>query len=251
MTLYERTNYRNPDFEFIINKEIIEYDMRRAGLSLIKLFKLLPAQEIKYLDSLEKNECNIAIGNLQRNDKVFLRSLSQAFKDGRKLFFEANDLSENNILTIKKDAIFTTKECKNKEFEELLFVDKNRYTSYYLFDRYEYYYYPEGVDVKGISDENVSKHADHFLLALYEFMNKMENAPRSSCVEYMKDFISLYKNLKLPIEFYREMNSDSKYRLSNKYANKSIGVDQMDDKELIDIHYNFNIYLTNMIKILV
>ena len=38
-SLYERTLYLNKDIDYIINSEIREYDLKSAGLSLIKEFR--------------------------------------------------------------------------------------------------------------------------------------------------------------------------------------------------------------------
>lgn len=249
--LWERTLFRNPDIEFLVNVQITEYDMKDAGLSLTKKFKLLPEKDISYLETLPKEERKVKMGLIQRNDKEYRRALNAAFREGRKLFFEANDLSEENVLAIKKDAIFTIKMCENTEFGDLTFAEKNTYSSYYLFDRYEFYYFKEGMDVKGISDDNLLKHADYMITALHEFMHMMETSSRKSCIRFMKDFVKYYKNKELSIEHYRELNSDSMYRLKRKFDNKSIGMDQIFDKSLIDIHYNYNTYLMNIIKILV
>ena len=40
--LWKRTLWKNPKIKFVNNTEIIEYDMKNAGFSLIKKYKLLP-----------------------------------------------------------------------------------------------------------------------------------------------------------------------------------------------------------------
>lgn len=249
MSLYQRTTYTNPDIEFLVNTEIVEYDMRRAGISLIKKYNLLPEGEIEKLDLLDKDEQNVAIGKLQGKDREFTKRFTQSFRDARQLFFEANGLNDENILSIKRDAIFTTKECLITDFDELVFVDKNRYTSYYLFSRYEFYYFGDGIDVKGISDLKLEQHSEYFLMALYNFMRFMENAKPKTTIEYIKDFTELYKTKNLSIEFYRELNKDSLFRLFRKFNGSTMGVEHMDDKNLIDIQYNFKTYILPLISI--
>lgn len=249
MTLHLRSLYRHPDIDYLVNKEIVEYDMRRAGISLIKKYKLLPESQIAQLELLEKKEQEIAIGKLQRDSKEFTRSFNQAFKDGRLLFFEANGLNEDNVLSIKRDAIFTLKECYDLEFEGLTFVDKNRYTSYYLFDKYEYYLFDEGIDVKGISDEKLEKHIEYMLGTLYTFMKLMENGGKKVTIEFIRDFTQLYKTKSLATEFYRELNDYSLYRLFVKLQGKQMGSDYVEGKDIVDIRYNFASYILPMINI--
>lgn len=248
-TLYEHTNYTNDYFDHLYNVEIMEYDMRNAGLSLCKLFKILPLETIRRLEGMDKMERTIKMGIMQREDKDFRAAHSQAFVDGRKLFFEANDLEEGNILSIKKDAIFTMRQCRHLEFDDLVFVNKNRYTSFYKFDHYEYYYFAEGLDVKGISDDRLHLHADYMLAALHEFMYLMENVKVEKIIRFIKQFTYLYKSMQLSIEFYRELNSECGYRLKD-FLEKGYVADEVDDKNLVLPNYNFNTYLVPLIDII-
>lgn len=247
--LYEYTNYTNEFIDHLYNVEIIEYDMRDAGLSLSKKYKLLPETTIKYLENLSKNERKVVMGIMQRNDKEFRKAHNEAFKLGRKLFFEENELDSSNVLSIKKDAIFALKRCENVEFNELVFVPKNVYTSYYRFDRYEYYYYSNGLDVKGIADDKLMLHREFMISALHEFMYLMEKAKTDKVIRFLKEFIYYYKTKQLSVEFYRELNRDSMYRLDYRLNNQSFAIDHVDSKEDILINYNFNTYLTPLIDI--
>lgn len=246
--LYEYTNYTNDYFDHLYNVEIMEYDMRNAGLSLCKLYKLLPESTIQRLERMDKLSRTIQLGIMQREDADFRKAHSQAFIDGRKLFFEANGLEEANVLSIKKDAIFTMKRCQHVEFNELVFVNKNRYTSFYKFGQYEYYYFAEGLDVKGISDDRLHLHADYMLSALHEFMYLMENVKIEKIIRYIKEFTYLYKTMQLSVGFYRELNSECCYRLKD-FLEESYVVEEINDKSLILPNYNFNTYLTPLIDI--
>ena len=50
--LYVRSGYLNRDIDYLLNTDIREYDLKSAGLSLIKQFKLLPQNDIAYLDKI-------------------------------------------------------------------------------------------------------------------------------------------------------------------------------------------------------
>ena len=105
--LYKRSLYRNKDYDFIFGSDIVEYDIRSAGLSLIKYYDLLPQKTIDFLEGMEKDARNKQIGMIQRDDPVFKERLKESFVNIRKVFFETNDIQDNEILAIKKDAIFT------------------------------------------------------------------------------------------------------------------------------------------------
>lgn len=250
MGLYERHNYLNKDILYLISNEIIEYDMVSAGLSLCKKYKLLDKDTLRALDSLPKKERNIRIGLIQRKDRVFARALSEAFREGRKLFFEANNLTVDNVLSIKKDAIYTTTYCDHLEFDELVFVPKNQYSSYYYFGKYEFYYNKEGMDVKGIPDDKLELHADYMLGALYDYMHLQETTKRERVITYVKELSHHYKLLNLDIGYYRELNVESLYRLKDNVHQTTFGIENVNDKDVILTNYNYNNYIVPMIQIL-
>lgn len=251
MGFHERTNYLNKDIDYMIAQEIIEYDMKSAGYNLAKYFKLLPKETLDYLETLPKKPRQIALGVIQRDNKEFNKALSQAFKDGRKLFYDANGLDEDNILSVKKDAIFTTKVCHNTEFDNLIFDIKNIYTSYYYFDKYEFYYNSKGIDVKGIADDTLELHADYMLGVLFDYMMMNETAKRERTISFVKDFSHYYKNLLLETPYYREMNVDSMYRTKLIHMGQQVALKDTDEKDILLTNYNFNTYLIPMIQILV
>ena len=53
--LYKRTTWLNKNIDFSFGSSITEYDMKSAGLSLIKEFKMLPDDEIQKLEALNKH----------------------------------------------------------------------------------------------------------------------------------------------------------------------------------------------------
>lgn len=124
----------NPNIEYLFDDEIIEYDMRDAGFSLVKQYRLLPDETIRELTKLGKGEeRHIAIGKLQGADKEFSKALSDKFTEIRKIFIAQNELNDDDIVSVKKDAIFTIGKCSKLRFGSLIFTPKNTYTSYLIF----------------------------------------------------------------------------------------------------------------------
>lgn len=52
------------------------------------------------------------------------KTLNDKFVEVRKWFFENNDIQDDDILSIKKDAIITTKRCLATEFDNIRFVER-------------------------------------------------------------------------------------------------------------------------------
>ncbi len=182
--LYERHNYTNKNIDFIISTEIIEYDMVSAGLNICKEFKLIPEDAIRELEELPKKLRVIRLGLYQKTHKELVKQINEGFKEARKRFFEANNITNDDVISIKKDAIFVTKRCKVKQFGYLKFEEKNVYTSYYRLDDKEFYFNnKKGIDIKGISDDLLSYHSDYMLKFLHRFFYMNETARTKITIE--------------------------------------------------------------------
>lgn len=247
--LHLRDLWKNSNVPYLFNRIITEYDMERAGLNLIREYQLLPDSTIKKLQAMGKHDCDVSIGNLQRKNKEFAKQLSEAFATARKEFYHRNGLDEEHIISIKKDAIFTSKECNHQRIgTHINFRVKNQYTSYMKIGRapeMELFYQYSTIDVKGMSDEVQELHNDGFLKFFLTFFHKAETEPGERILRFLRTTIDRYKNLSLPLEYYREFNSRSSYVLLN---GESYGEYWEEEKENLDIHYNYEI-LCNLCKI--
>lgn len=250
-SLYEKHNYLNKNISYIINQEIIEYDIQSAGFNLIKYFKLVTNDKIQYLESLPRQHRQIQIGLYQKEDRTLIRRLNDAFKAARKLFFEANHIEDDDVISIKKDAIIMGRRCNKEKFDNISFREKNEYSSYYYLNKYEFYFNAYGVDVKGINDKLLLLHRDYMLDFLYNFFKMNETSPRKSVIRMIKDFSFYYKEQKLPIDYYRQLDSNSLFMLKQKYRNEMVGVKFIDDITKIETGYNYMQYVVPLISILV
>lgn len=250
-TLFEHDMYINKNIEYLISKEIIEYDIKSAGYNLCKHFKLLPDAKIDMLSKLSKKERQTKLGMLLKYDKNLVKKLSLAFKEARKWFFETNNLTEDDIISINKDALFITKKCHNLKIGHIEFVEKNQYTSYYYFNRYQFYYSKDkGIDVKGISDENLEKHRSYMLDILKTLFNMLEVSDKKVIIKVLKDFSYYYKRKELDIGYYRELNVDSLYRTDETLLSNVIFIEDTEENTNIDIGYNYINYIVPIINLI-
>ena len=123
--LYKRHFYVNKSIDSLVNNEIIEYDMKSADISIIESKGLISEEEIKLIKSLPKKVRNTKIGKMQKHNKELVKELNKGFTEYRKLLIETNEIDDSDIISIKKDAIFTTKRCDKKSFDKVQFVEKN------------------------------------------------------------------------------------------------------------------------------
>lgn len=209
----KKSTYLNPNIEYLFNDEIIEYDIQDAGFSLIRQYHLLPDEKIKELSLMEKGgERHRAIGMLQRDDKVLSKALSDKFAEVRMIFIAANNLTDNDIISVKKDAIYTIGPCQRLKFGCIRFVPKNRYTSYVRFpnvQNLEIYYSPEAMDIKGIGDSAINRHRLYMMEFLRTVIGMIEDG-NSRVKRYLMKFINDYKSNDLEDVFYLEFNNTSR-----------------------------------------
>ena len=208
-----KSTWLNPSIEYLFGQDIIEYDIRDAGFNIIKQYKLLPDDKIRELSIMQKgDQRHIAIGKLQRDDKILSTKLMEKFAEVRAIFLSANNLTDDNIISVKKDAIYTIGTCNRLKFGGIEFINKNHYTSYIRLpdiNNLEMYYNQDRIDIKGMSDHAVNRHR----LYMYEFIKSIiqmieNNDPKVKRV--IMRFINDYKYQNLDEEFYIEFNNMSR-----------------------------------------
>lgn len=245
-----RDLYINPNIFYLFNKEIIEYDMKEAGFSLIQEYKLLDEKEIEKLKKLSKEKRKIKIGKLQIKYPNLSENLKIAFKKARKLFFDENGLEDSDILSIKKDAIFVKKRCDHTKFGDYIwFRPKHEYTSYILLGkRLELYYSPFDFSVKGISDDLLKYHENYMIDFLKLYFHKMETCNNTTVIDFMRRFIDKYKRRELELGYYRNFNIKSDFSVVGEDEIKYMDFWE-SEKEKVDISYNYFNVLLKLIKI--
>lgn len=208
-----KSTWLNPNIEYLFDNQIIEYDMQDAGFSIIKQYNLLPKETIQRLSSLDKGrERHIAIGKLQGENKEFADALKEKFAEMRSFFIMANELTDDDIISVKKDAIYTIGNVHKRIFGKVEFREKNTYTSYIRFsniNNLEIYYADGIMDIKGISDESINKHRLFMYEFIYDIITMIESHD-AGLKRKLMGFIDQYKSLEIDQEYYLEFNNKSR-----------------------------------------
>ena len=243
--IWERHNFTNHDIGQIINGEIIEYDIKAAGLNLAKEFGYIDMKILEKLEHMDKKDRNIHLGLIKKKDKQISNKENEAFIEARRLFIVTNKLSVEDIVAIKKDAIFVSRRCNIMKFGNIEFIPKNKYTSYMELNKLEFYYNSNQLDVKGIGDTVYDQHRNYMIEFFKVYFSLMEIDNKAKLVDYVTNFVYRYKSRLLDLRYYREMNVQSTYRLNIIVEKDRYGLDNIDDSsfEDIDISYNYYKYL--------
>lgn len=249
--LYKNINYNAP-IDYLISSYVREYDISKANINILYSAGAITENEYNRYYTMDSSDRYIHIGLLQKGDPRITKLLQEGILEAKRKIFEANDIQNHEVLSIKNDAIFIiNKELPYIKFDNIEFKYKNLYTSFYRLNRIEFYYYydmvykKEQMDVKGISDMNITLHENYFidfLLSLFESaqMDSIENT-----ISLLKNFYLDYINLRLDINYYRRLDSSSIYdiRAISRYADFNADFLPQSAINQIDISYNLNILI--------
>ena len=259
--IYELTNYTS-DAQCIIGKYIYEYDIKHANISILYNAGILSKDKYDWLSSIDKKDREILIGKLmeKNNSEDAIRIstiLENGFKEARRNLIERNNIPDYNIIMTRKDSLLLVNTIPTyTKFGEVEFINKNTYTVYinigigniYLFygKRNISFMNDEYILViKGISKELQKLHEMYFISILHNICQLLETGSVTDAIFYLRKIMRLYREKKLPIEYYREFNSSSLYRvpvnvhnIENIYGINTIDCYSIDN---IDIGYNYEV----------
>ena len=249
--LYEKHNYTAP-ITMIRNVRITEYDMKEGGYSILREGNYLSDSEFKMLEQMTKKDRTIKIGKMIKEKPQIGRQLMEGFIEARQAFFECNDIQDGDIISIKKDAIFTTKPCKETKFGNYIeFRPKNSYIFYVNIQGKEIYYDPmkDIIDVKGYNKEAVDFHKDYLMKDCKKIFNKIINGTTS----YIDDLIYLkseFTEFELPKEYYKDLVFNS--YIINTYNDNLMEIDNIDNDMLKYCVHNNNLnFILGLLAVLI
>ena len=249
-TLYRKHNYTNKNIEIIRDVKIREYDIKSAGLNILYNKEYVDEEEYNMLMSLPKLERNVIIGKWLRDNPEVNKVMMDEFVRIRQIFFELNEIDDDEILAIKKDAIFIVdRELKNLKFENYEFTCREEFTDYIFMDKKEYYYnkYTDTLEVKGFPKEVKEFQQDYFFKLIRNLLKLGKNKKDifRTLIEFKTDFL----DRNLPKQYYKSV-------ATNLYPFKLGSIvrysDDIPDELLpeVDISANIN-YLNNIISLFI
>jgi hypothetical protein len=250
--LYINSSYLAP-IDYIISSYIREYDISKANISILLYKGIFNQEQFNYYARMDRNSRQVQLGCLQRDNPIIKDAINNGFIEIMQLFFEANDIQDHEVLSIKKDAIYLINKIPNvTKFNNLEFVCKNLYTSFYkIRKKTELYYYYDNVThneylhTKGMKGV-VALHEKYFLEFLLVLFNSAQIDPIEDCIDLIQSFYNKYINLELDVGYYRNFNNLSDYTLKIKSMinrfNATFLPDNVD-KRCLDISYNMNVLM--------
>lgn len=252
--LYENSRYTAP-YEWLINKNIREWDLRKANISILRSLNLISEKEYQKFLVMPRESREYVLGCLRRDNKEIEEGYKYGLLNARKEFFERNELDDYNILYIDNDSITTVHEWRDSPNIDghlnsfLEFRLRNQYTSFYRLFFIDFLYYnmdnKEIFRLKGVNEEKLRRlHKDGFLDLLLTLAYCAQYDGIVDTIDILKNIYKEYCKKNLDINYYREFNNDSRFRLYQT-DNYIYYVDFIEDyqKNDVDITYNLNILI--------
>ena len=234
-TLWANDNVK-PRLPYSINQYIREYDISKANINVLYHEGVISKDLYDTLYVADRTYREIYVGLMERDNPEISVIKAEGIKKFRKLFCEYNGLEDNDILSIKNDAIFVlNKQCQYCTFDNIAFVNKNVYTLFMQLQRLELYYIydaingNECIDVKGINDNKLEYHRNHMITFLCDIFYKVQNGGTDEAAKTCSQFLENYLRRELDVGFYREFNDMCMFRCDTivssfylEYADQSL-----------------------------
>lgn len=249
--LYDNINY-SLDISYLNNIFIREYDISKANINILYSKRVITKEVYDYLYNAERMVRQKYVGMLQK-DKEIMEILKAGIIEAKKYLFEANNIQDYEVLSIKNDAVFIiNRKLVNTNFGLINFLNKNTYTSFYKIHNLELYYYynnmnkHEVLDVKGIGCDKLILHDQYMLQLLKDVFYSVQVSGIEVAMRLLKDFYMSYINLTLDVGYYRKFDVSSNYHYSlNTFLGTGFETENIEDKDkkYLDITYNLSIIL--------
>lgn len=244
--LYENMNYLST-YPFIINNYIREYDLSAANINALYTNGYFDKSTYELFKSYDKKKREVEIGLLIKRDSRVYEIISSGIINAKKLLFESNNIQDNEVLTIKNDAVFIiSKELPNTVFGNYEFKCKNLYNTYLRILDLEIYYRDSlnsddiFFDIKGISDDKLYLHTAMVSL-ISEVCYRVQRYDKSDNIRFIMNIYENFLYRRLPIEYYRNLDSFSKYTIINNIGIYSLDNISNDMINIISIDRNLSI----------
>lgn len=251
---YKQTNYLS-EIPFLFDNDIYEYDIKQANIHALHAAGRITLTEFTYYERLPKQTREVAIGNMIKEDPSLYHTIQDIIGEAKYKFATINGLEESQILRIANDSLYVLNPYKDllwvieKNGVPLKFVCKNHFKNYMrLTKKVLFFCNTEGeywnIDIKGINSSKLEKHQE-LLSRICNIIDARVNGDKDTSLRVFNNLYEDYINLRLPLSCYRELNSDSSYRLKGEsvYLINELNPYGFDLNNL-DINYNLSILRT-------
>ena len=237
--LLRSPNYRNKQLTHLYSSNIYEYDVRAANINCLLADGKISEDLYNYLNTSTKQFREVYIGNMIKADKSVYKTIQKVLTECKASLIR-EFTTPDNVIRIANDAVFFTNPLTTLPEEYVVmyndrpitFVRKNIYTSFFTFEKLLIFLntYSEDfiVDVIGINNDLLPLH-EKFLSIICETVQVKELGDTKTALRIFNDYYNKFINRQLPVEYYREFNDISQYRIDTAFG--SFYLDRLPGKE--------------------
>jgi hypothetical protein len=233
---------------------ITEYDLEAAGLSVLRERGLVSPTEGERLAALPKERRLVEVGLLCRDDEKVLTQLEAGTREAVVAFCRENELTEEDLVSIKRDAVYTMRPARRLRIgEHLNFREKGRFSSYFNLSGVEMYYsgWTRTMTVKGLGGEVEEAHRGHMIEFIRRIVDPAENLRDDHLLPLLAARRAEYVGMRAERGCYREMSANNGYRLLHSLPGLDMYVDAWPGDDQVDISFNYTKFLVPLIAALV
>lgn len=210
--LWKCVNYLQP--VFLLKSTIIyEYDIEKANISVLLDSGHISQEQYDWLYKQDRMVRQVIIGKMEKENRAITKAKQHGIEEAKRRLFQSNMITNAEVLSIKNDAVFVTRELKNLEFDHVKFTLRNYYTMFMKVFRCELYYLydisteEEILDIKGINDEVLYLHKDYLVEFLKELFYTYQNYGVIEAISLLQRFYHAYMSRTLDLGYYRDINT--------------------------------------------
>ena len=122
MSIWKKTSFTTP--LRYVQSSIYEYDIRKANISILLKYGAITKETYNEFLMMDKKERQIKIGLMQREDPKLKQVLETGFEEARKLLIQSNSIELDEIISIKKDALFITRPLQQTSFSPTTYFSR-------------------------------------------------------------------------------------------------------------------------------
>lgn len=235
------------NINFAVNKTITEYDIKSAYPNILYSMGLIDKVYYNLLISLDKKERVIDLSKFIKENNLY-EEVRKGIQYYHEKFLSENFIPSSNILEIKNDAIILIDRIpKVTSFDNINYSLVDRYNCYYKYQNVSIYLYADQISgtytVYGLGDYAIDLH-DGYMIKLIINLLKLLKDSAIMGADYLNDLIKTYDNRELDINYYREFNAASKFRIVHSPFSEYL-LDTMDANmvDIVDISYNHKLLM--------
>ena len=254
--IIKSNSYIMPNLRYM-RGHIVEYDISSANISILRQYDAIDDNYYNYLKMLPKIDREIEVGNLCKPINVgaledgepktepseYTKILSRGFEEARRSLIISNNIQPEEIVRIAKDAVYVNRfvDLQNTKFGYIEFKKKMIADCVIMLNRSTlvFYWYTDNninIEVIGLGN-NKYLHQNYMITFIGTVITIIERSGVTDALNFISDFYKQYITLSLDLDFYREFNSGSEFRIKDS----KFFISGYTDIKNIDISYNANI----------